>query len=180
MEANSLCLVDSELSSLLDAPLQPLLRHINAHCNVLRELAGLERVVNLVSLDVSANQLVSMRGLECLRQLKVLNISCNRLEALESLEHLASLQWLDASHNAIADISNVSALGRSARLETVILHGNRLHSCQNLIAHLSSIQHSLKHLSLWTDRTDRSVAASIPDGKPLCSISDFYSKNYRA
>ena len=87
-DADSICLVDSGLQSLDDAPLHGLLRHINAHCNAIRTLRGLEMVRGLVSLDVSANQLISMQGVECLTYLRTLNVSCNKIKALEGLEQL--------------------------------------------------------------------------------------------
>ena len=86
----TLCLIDSGLTSLHNAGLHDGLEHINVHCNTLRRIEGLERLVHLVSLDLSANNIAEIAGLDSLRDLRVLNLSCNCISAIQGLEYLRS------------------------------------------------------------------------------------------
>jgi Leucine-rich repeat (LRR) protein len=60
----------------------------------LKNLDGIEQLVNLKELYCSVNQLTSLRGIENLRNIKILNCRFNQLTSLRGIENLRNLEKL--------------------------------------------------------------------------------------
>lgn len=91
--------------------------------NGIRDLTGLEAFTNLANLDLGNNYLkgANLAPLQKLTNLKSLNLSYNSLEQITSLKSLTSLNSLDISYNYILDLSPLRSL---TRLDTLYLKGN--------------------------------------------------------
>ena len=69
-----------------------------SHMN-LKNLDGIEQLVNLEILYCTYNQLTSLRGIENLRNLKVLVCYYNQLTCLDGIENLRNLEMLRCHNN---------------------------------------------------------------------------------
>ena len=69
-----------------------------SHMN-LKNLDGIDQLVNLEILYCTYNQLTSLRGIENLRNLKVLVCYYNQLTCLDGIENLRNLEMLRCHNN---------------------------------------------------------------------------------
>ncbi|XP_064298554.1 leucine-rich repeat and coiled-coil domain-containing protein 1 isoform X2 [Phalacrocorax carbo] len=128
-----LSLMDEGVSSLVEVFLSPDLRALNAHCNRIARIEGLDHLWNLRHLDLSSNQIRRIEGLSSLANLRTLSLSCNLITKVEGLEKLFNLTTLNLSYNRIHDLSGFQCLhGTSHKISHIDLHSN----CVNSIDHL--------------------------------------------
>uniref|UniRef100_A0A8C5TLX8 Leucine-rich repeat and coiled-coil domain-containing protein 1 n=1 Tax=Malurus cyaneus samueli TaxID=2593467 RepID=A0A8C5TLX8_9PASS len=128
-----LSLMDKGLKSLLDVPLSSDLHKLNAHCNHIARIQGLDHLRNLQHLDLSSNQIRRIEGLGALANLRTLSLSCNLLTKVEGLEKLFNLTMLNLSYNRIHDLSGFRSLhGTRHKISHIDLHSN----CVSNIDHL--------------------------------------------
>lgn len=78
----------ASLRSLRDVSLSSDLHTLNAHCNLIARIQGLEHLRNLQHLDLSSNQIRRIEGLGSLAELRTLSLSCNLLTKVEGLQCL--------------------------------------------------------------------------------------------
>ena len=83
------------------------------------DLTGIERAVNLVSLDLHGNRIVEVTGLSALTNLQVLVLYDNRICDLKSLSRLTKLKHLSLYSNAISDIRPLGDLTNLGFLDLV-------------------------------------------------------------
>ncbi|NXR21745.1 LRCC1 protein, partial [Cinclus mexicanus] len=125
--------VGASLRSLQDVSLSSDLRTLNAHCNLIAKIQGLDHLRNLQHLDLSSNQIRRIEGLGSLAKLRSLSLSCNLLTKVEGLEKLFNLTMLNLSYNRIHDLSGFQSLhGTRHKISHIDLHSN----CVNNINHL--------------------------------------------
>ncbi|NWZ74968.1 LRCC1 protein, partial [Poecile atricapillus] len=140
--------VGASLRSLRDVSLNSDLHTLNAHCNLIARIQGLDHLRNLQHLDLSSNQIRRIEGLSSLAKLRTLSLSCNLLTKVEGLENLFNLTMLNLSYNHIHDLSGFQSLhGTRHKISHIDLHSN----CVNNINHLLQCTkglHSLAYLTL--------------------------------
>ncbi|NXC05570.1 LRCC1 protein, partial [Orthonyx spaldingii] len=142
-----LSLMDKGVQSLLDVPLSSELHTLNAHCNLIARIQGLDHLRNLQHLDLSSNQIRRIEGLGSLAKLRTLSLSCNQLTKVEGLEKLFNLTMLNLSYNRIHDLSGFRSLhGSRHKISHIDLHSN----CVNNIAHLLRCTKGLLSLTILT------------------------------
>ncbi|NXH92546.1 LRCC1 protein, partial [Edolisoma coerulescens] len=125
--------VGASLRSLRDVSLSSDLHTLNAHCNLIARIQGLDHLRNLQHLDLSSNQIRRIEGLSCLAKLRTLSLSCNLLTKVEGLEKLFNLTMLNLSYNHIHDLSGFQSLhGTRHKISHIDLHSN----CVSNINHL--------------------------------------------
>ena len=91
---SEVCLIDASITSISKLNLRPAVVSLNLHCNLLKEIDGLNNLRNLKHLDLSSNAIEAISGLSGLMVLKYLNLSCNRITVVEGLESLRFvLSW---------------------------------------------------------------------------------------
>ncbi|RMC15209.1 hypothetical protein DUI87_07393 [Hirundo rustica rustica] len=100
-----LSLMDKGVKSLRDVSLSSDLHTLNAHCNLIARIQGLDHLRNLQHLDLSSNQIRRIEGLHSLAKLRTLSLACNLLTKVEGLEKLFNLTMLNLSYNHIHDLS---------------------------------------------------------------------------
>ncbi|KAG1659248.1 hypothetical protein FOA52_004694 [Chlamydomonas sp. UWO 241] len=74
----------------------------------LTTIACLERCINLVELDLSANTITKVEGLSTLVSLRRLDLSTNRITAVDGLSELRKLETLKLQGNLIASLRDVN------------------------------------------------------------------------
>ncbi|NWS30257.1 LRCC1 protein, partial [Polioptila caerulea] len=128
-----LSLMDKGVKSLRDVSLSSDLHTLNAHCNLIAKIQGLDHLRNLQHLDLSSNQIRRIEGLGSLAKLRTLSLSCNLLTKVEGLEKLFNLTILNLSYNRIHDLSGFRSLhGTKHKISHIDLHSN----CVSNINHL--------------------------------------------
>ncbi|NXC90160.1 LRCC1 protein, partial [Cercotrichas coryphoeus] len=139
--------VGTSLRSLQDVSLSSDLRTLNAHCNLISKIQGLDHLRNLQHLDLSSNQIRRIEGLGSLAKLRSLSLSCNLLTKVEGLEKLFNLTMLNLSYNHIHDLSGFQSLhGTRHKISHIELHSN----CVNDINHLLQCMKGLRCLTNLT------------------------------
>jgi Leucine-rich repeat (LRR) protein len=93
------------------------LTELNARSRGINSLAGIEKCVNLVSLDLGDNALRDLAPLASLAKLKKLNVEKNYLTHLKDIAGVVSLLDLDVSDNQLTDISPLKDLKNLERLD---------------------------------------------------------------
>ncbi|CAH1270558.1 LRRCC1 [Branchiostoma lanceolatum] len=158
-----LCLIDANISSLLNVPFSQSIQVLNLHCNQISQIENLQHMVNLRHLDLSSNQIARIEGLSSLVNLRTLNLACNLIRVVDGLQGLRSLSRVNISYNQVEDVSGFRQLsGSGFRLSHVELHGNRLSSINHVVQCLMGCAH-LTDLTLMHDGK----------GNPVCSASDY-------
>ncbi|NXB41351.1 LRCC1 protein, partial [Eulacestoma nigropectus] len=128
-----LSLMDKGVKNLRDVSLSSDLHTLNAHCNLIARIQGLDHLRNLQHLDLSSNQIRRIEGLSSLANLRTLSLSCNLLTKVEGLEKLFNLTMLNLSYNHIHDLSGFQSLhGTRHKISHIDLHSN----CVSNINHL--------------------------------------------
>ncbi|NWY91522.1 LRCC1 protein, partial [Loxia curvirostra] len=155
--------VGSSLRSLRDVSLSSDLHTLNAHCNLIARIQGLDHLRNLQHLDLSSNQISRIEGLGSLVKLRTLSLSCNLLTKVEGLEKLFNLTMLNLSYNRIHDLSGFRSLhGTRHKISHIDLHSN----CVSNINHLLQC---MKGLCCLTNLTlERNGKAN-----PVCHIAGY-------
>ncbi|NXM95188.1 LRCC1 protein, partial [Sylvia borin] len=152
-----LSLMDKGVKSLRDVSLSSDLHTLNAHCNLIARIQGLDHLRNLQHLDLSSNQIRRIEGLGSLAKLRTLSLSCNLLTKVEGLEKLFNLTMLNLSYNRIHDLSGFQSLhGTKHKISHIYLHSN----CVNNINHLLQCTkglHCLTNLTLERNGKDNPV-----------------------
>ncbi|XP_017586527.1 PREDICTED: leucine-rich repeat and coiled-coil domain-containing protein 1 [Corvus brachyrhynchos] len=139
--------VGSSLRSLRDVSLSSDLHTLNAHCNLIARIQGLDHLRNLQHLDLSSNQIRRIEGLSSLANLRTLSLSCNLLTKVEGLEKLFNLTMLNLSYNHIHDLSGFRSLhGTRHKISHIDLHSN----CVSNINHLLQCAKGLRCLTILT------------------------------
>ncbi|NXH40404.1 LRCC1 protein, partial [Dicaeum eximium] len=140
--------VGASLRSLRDVSLSSDLHTLNAHCNLIARIQGLDHLRNLQHLDLSSNQIRRIEGLGSLAQLRTLSLSCNLLTKVEGLEKLFNLTTLNLSYNRIHDLSGFRSLhGTRHKISHVDLHSNCVSNISHLLQCMKGL-HCLTNLTL--------------------------------
>ncbi|NXT14887.1 LRCC1 protein, partial [Prunella fulvescens] len=126
--------VGASLRSLRDVSLSSDLHTLNAHCNLIARIQGLDHLRDLQHLDLSSNQIRRIEGLGSLTKLRTLSLSCNLLTKVEGLEKLFNLTMLNLSYNRIHDLSGFQSLhGTSHKINHIDLHSNCVSNMNHLL-----------------------------------------------
>ncbi|XP_077044409.1 leucine-rich repeat and coiled-coil domain-containing protein 1 isoform X2 [Agelaius phoeniceus] len=158
-----LSLLDKGVKSLRDVSLSSDLHTLNAHCNLIARIQGLDHLRNLQHLDLSSNQIRRIEGLGSLAKLRTLSLSCNLLTKVEGLEKLFNLTMLNLSYNRIHDLSGFRSLhGTRHKISRIDLHSN----CVSNINHLLECTKGLRCLTNLT--LDRNGKAN-----PVCHVAGY-------
>ncbi|NXP87560.1 LRCC1 protein, partial [Passerina amoena] len=155
--------VGSSLRSLRDVSLSSELHTLNAHCNLIARIQGLDHLRNLQHLDLSSNQIRRIEGLGSLAKLRTLSLSCNLLTKVEGLEKLFNLTMLNLSYNRIHDLSGFRSLhGTRHKISHIDLHSN----CVSNINHFLQCTKGLRCLTNLT--LERNGKAN-----PVCHVAGY-------
>ncbi|XP_062381725.1 leucine-rich repeat and coiled-coil domain-containing protein 1 [Sardina pilchardus] len=166
MADKELCLIDKNISSLLDIPLNPNVTILNLHCNRIPKIERLTEAWHLRHLDLSSNRIKEICGLENLSSLRTLNISCNLITKIEGLEVLINLTTLDLSYNRICDLTGLLCLhGSGYQLKHLQLQGNHLDNINHVLQCLVGLR-NLKDATLRDDRVQSPQ-------NPVCALSGY-------
>ncbi|KAG5285397.1 hypothetical protein AALO_G00002920 [Alosa alosa] len=166
MADKELCLIDKNISSLLDVPLNPNVTILNLHCNRIPKIEGLIEAWQLRHLDLSSNRITEISGLDNLSSLRTLNISCNLITKVEGLEVLINLTRLNLSYNRICDLTGLLCLhGSGYQLKRLQLQGNHLDNINHVLQCLVGLQ-NLKDITLRDD------CVQNPQN-PICALSGY-------
>ncbi|XP_059719010.1 leucine-rich repeat and coiled-coil domain-containing protein 1 [Haemorhous mexicanus] len=129
-----LSLMDKGVKSLRDVSLSSDLHTLNAHCNLIARIQGLDHLRNLQHLDLSSNQISRIEGLGSLAKLRTLSLSCNLLTKVEGLEKLFNLTMVNLSYNRINDLSGFRSLhGTRHKISHIDLHSNCVSNMNHLL-----------------------------------------------
>ncbi|XP_063247890.1 leucine-rich repeat and coiled-coil domain-containing protein 1 isoform X2 [Prinia subflava] len=106
-----LSLMDKGVKSLRDVSLSSDLHTLNAHCNLIARIQGLEHLRNLQHLDLSSNQIRRIEGLGSLAKLRTLSLSCNLLTKVEGFRSLHGTRYkishIDLHSNCVSNINHL-------------------------------------------------------------------------
>ncbi|XP_073705761.1 leucine-rich repeat and coiled-coil domain-containing protein 1 [Garra rufa] len=163
MAVGELCLIDKDISSLLEVPLNPSVSSLNLHCNRLTKIEGLTTAWHIRHLDLSSNHICRIEGLASLSSLRTLNLSCNLITKLEGLNGLTNLTRLNLAYNQINDLTGLLYLhGAEYKLKYLQLHSNRLDSMNHVLQCMVGLQ-NLRNITLSKDGAQN----------PVCSLSGY-------
>ncbi|XP_065132585.1 leucine-rich repeat and coiled-coil domain-containing protein 1 [Paramisgurnus dabryanus] len=157
MAVGELCLIEKDISSLLEIPLNPSISSLNLHCNRLCKIEGLATAWHIRHLDLSSNRICRIEGLVSLSSLRTLNLSCNLITRVEGLNGLTNLTSLNLAYNQINDLTGLLYLhGAEYKLKHLQLHSNRLDSMNHLLQCMVGLQ-NLKDVTLSKDGSQNPV-----------------------
>uniref|UniRef100_A0A672N9J1 Leucine-rich repeat and coiled-coil domain-containing protein 1 n=1 Tax=Sinocyclocheilus grahami TaxID=75366 RepID=A0A672N9J1_SINGR len=160
MAVGELCLIDKDISSLLEVPLNPSISSLNLHCNRLTKIEGLT-AWHIRHLDLSSNHICRIEGLASLSSLCTLNLSCNLITKVEGLNGLTNLTRLNLAYNQINDLTGLLHLhGAEYKLKYLQLHSNSLDSMNHLLQCMLGLQ-NLKNVTFSKDGAQNPVC-SLP------------------
>uniref|UniRef100_A0A673L4T5 Leucine-rich repeat and coiled-coil domain-containing protein 1 n=1 Tax=Sinocyclocheilus rhinocerous TaxID=307959 RepID=A0A673L4T5_9TELE len=161
MAVRELCLIDKDISSLLEVPLNPSISSLNLHCNRLTKIEGLTTAWHIRHLDLSSNHICRIEGLASVSSLCTLNLSCNLITKVEGLNGLTNLTRLNLAYNQINDLTGLLQLhGAEYKLKYLQLHSNRLDSMNHLLQCMLGLQ-NLKNVTFSKDGAQNPVC-SLP------------------
>ncbi len=146
----------NEISDIALLESLPALRSLDLRGNLVRSVQPLTRLHELEYLDLAGNGIREIGPLGSLSQLKTLYLEENRLADIQPLSMLSDLESLDVAHNDLADIW---ALEHKPKL-------TRLHLSNNRIADLSPLSDAvnLRKLDVHANRiTDLTPLAACPE-----------------
>ncbi|KAF6770789.1 hypothetical protein AHF37_10661 [Paragonimus kellicotti] len=107
-----------------------------------RQISHLQRMENLIFLDLSNNQLNSICGLNDLVSLRVLLLPKNHIRRIQGLDQLLKLEVLDLHQNHIRRIENLAHL---TRLRLLNLASNKIVFVNGLSGMQSLTELNLRH-----------------------------------
>uniref|UniRef100_A0A8C4RS31 Leucine-rich repeat and coiled-coil domain-containing protein 1 n=1 Tax=Erpetoichthys calabaricus TaxID=27687 RepID=A0A8C4RS31_ERPCA len=155
-----LCLIDKNITSLLEIPLIKNIKSLNLHCNKISSMKGLEHVYRLRHLDLSSNQITRIEGLGLLTSLRTLNLSCNQITKIEGLSGLVNLFSLNLSYNKLNDVTGLLYLhGTEQKLKYLDLHSNSISKIEHVLQCISGLK-NLTHLTMQKDGKGNPVCMS--------------------
>uniref|UniRef100_A0A3B1JSB3 Leucine-rich repeat and coiled-coil domain-containing protein 1 n=1 Tax=Astyanax mexicanus TaxID=7994 RepID=A0A3B1JSB3_ASTMX len=161
MAVGELCLIDKDISSLLEVPLKSSITSVNLHCNRLSKIEGLTTAWHIRHLDLSSNHISRIEGLGALTSLRTLNLSCNSITKVEGLNGLTNVTRLNLSYNQINDLTGLLYLhGTEYKLKHLQLHGNHLDNINHLLQCMVGLR-NLRDMTLRRDGVDNPVC-SLP------------------
>ncbi|KAK3567517.1 hypothetical protein QTP86_019936 [Hemibagrus guttatus] len=157
MADGELCLIDKNISSLLEVPVKPTITSLNLHCNRLSKIEGLATAWHLRHLDLSSNHIAHIEGLGALSSLRTLNLSCNSITKVQGLDGLVNLTRLNLAYNQINDLTGLLHLhGTDYKLKHLQLHSNRLDDMNHLLQCMVGL-HNLRDVTLRMDGAENPV-----------------------
>ncbi|KAK3546336.1 hypothetical protein QTP70_025668 [Hemibagrus guttatus] len=157
MADGELCLIDKNISSLLEVPVKPTITSLNLHCNRLSKIEGLATAWHLRHLDLSSNHIAHIEGLGGLSSLRTLNLSCNSITKVQGLDGLVNLTRLNLAYNQINDLTGLLHLhGTDYKLKHLQLHSNRLDDMNHLLQCMVGL-HNLRDVTLRMDGAENPV-----------------------
>jgi len=106
------------------------------HYPEIKEIQGLESLVNLIRLDLSEKNITEIKGLENLVNLEELILRDNKIRVIKGLDNLKKLQELDLKNNEIKTIKGLDNLKKLRKLD---LRNNKIIKIQGLDS-LSSLE----------------------------------------
>ncbi|XP_028392315.1 leucine-rich repeat and coiled-coil domain-containing protein 1-like [Dendronephthya gigantea] len=163
---SEVCLIDADVKSIAELNLRSTVLSLNLHCNLLKNIEGLDSLRNLKHLDLSSNAIEAISGLDGLIFLKYLNLSCNKISVVEGLESLRQLAKLDLSYNIISNLSGLKSLSAGPScLATLYLQGNQIQSIDHIIDCLGDFN-DLKDL-VFTQNEDSNPVCNHPKYRSL-------------
>ena len=92
--------------------------------NQIKDIVGLDHLVNLRWLDLSFNNIQKIQGLRSLKHLEDLSLYSNKISIIEGLEQCSSLQCLSLGNNKIDSLEQVIRLRQLSSLRMLTLAGN--------------------------------------------------------
>jgi internalin A len=95
----------------------------------IKEIKGLEHLINLRILDLGGNQIEEIKGLDKLINLEKLNLSYNRITEIKGLDTLVNLKELNCHTNHIREIKGLENL---VKLQALNLYYNRISEIKGL------------------------------------------------
>ncbi|XP_030629166.1 leucine-rich repeat and coiled-coil domain-containing protein 1 [Chanos chanos] len=160
MADRELCLIDKDISSLLEVPLNSRVTSLNLHCNQIKKIEGLTTAWHIRHLDLSSNHISHIEGLGCLSSLRTLNLSCNLITRVEGLNGLVNLTRLNLSYNKINDLTGLLYLhGPGYKLKQLHLQSNHVDSMNHMLQCMVGLQ-NLRNVTLYTDDVGNPVCAA--------------------
>lgn len=156
-------------------------------------LQGLEKCINLASVDLSHNRITDLTPLAELKNIQTLTLSDNQIENLEPLQKLTRLQYLQLDRNRISSLQGLSELEnlralylaenqiealspleKLTKLRSLHLDGNRIQDLQPLarLQWLSSLglrRNQVRDLSPLAGLTE--LHYTFLEGNPLEDLS---------
>jgi len=91
----------------------------------IKDIIGLDSLINLEALDLRGNMISEIRGLEELKNLKILDVNHNIITEINGLVNLSNLTTLDLSHNKI---DKIQGLENCLYLSDLSIYGNPIYS----------------------------------------------------
>jgi hypothetical protein len=89
----------------------------------IKDLAGLEKCVNLLQLNLARNEITNVAPLKDIKNLQSLDLSSNKIVDAGPLGNIAALQFLELSDNQIV---SVEPLGKLTKLSALYIAGNKI------------------------------------------------------
>ncbi|KAL7279020.1 hypothetical protein ACG7TL_006853 [Trametes sanguinea] len=141
------------------------LRSLELGGNKIRQIEGLDALVNLEELWLGKNKITKLEGLDNLKKLKILSIQSNRITKLEGLEGLENLEELYLSHNGI---SKLEGLEKNPKLRTLDVGANFIEKVEN-VSHLTNLE------ELWMNDNKISTLQDLePQLKHIKTLETVY------
>lgn len=158
MKSSHILLINKDLLSIPNNVLHPDVETINLHCNYIQEILGLDNLLYLTILDLSANKITSISGITNLPSLQSLNLASNFIRKVDGIDKLFNLKFINLSYNKISSLNGFLNLhGPESNLQVVLLHENQLKDKNHVFSCLKGLV-SLRHLVLqWIHIADNSV-----------------------
>lgn len=122
----------------------------------IRSLKGIEKLKNLVSLDVSYNKIHSLSGIEKLYKLSELDFSFNQVKNIKSIKNLYSLKHLNLDGNKIISLKDIENL---TNLESIYAQLNRVKELPNLKKHTNLMDANFKYNKI----SKKELTKKLPD-----------------
>ena len=101
------------------------LRILDLESTHIREVEGLDALIQLQSLDLENNEMAGISNLDALTKLQFLKIANNYISDIKGLNALTRLQYLDLQQNYITRIKELRDLVYFPKLQTLRLYGIR-------------------------------------------------------
>jgi Leucine-rich repeat (LRR) protein len=117
--------------------------------NSIDEIKGLDKVKDILVLDLSYNSISKIKNLEHFTNLKELSLTKNQIETIEGLETLTNLESLRLSYNRITEIKGLESL---TNLKKLSLDYNGIPDLKG-IGHLDKLEYLCIRLPeyFWND-----------------------------
>lgn len=124
-------------------------------------LSGLEKAINLASLDIAKNQVSNLKPISGMAKLQFLDLAGNRVEDTSPLAKNFALQYLELSNNKVKEVRSLSGLTNMASL---YLSGNKIQD-------ISPLTKFPRIASLYLDRNGLKSIQGIGQLRTLSSLS---------